>query len=115
MFKLNNAQKPHTHNNICRIATLFTRLWRKPQEISQRKFPLPFPHPRLTRRELRIYPPGGTVGIERNNCRRRHRFTRFKRKSIVVPKSLHTVDLTMALFARFHVNGAREDIASFFC
>jgi len=24
------------------------------------------------------------------------------------------VDLTMALFARFHVNGLREEIASFF-
>jgi hypothetical protein len=24
------------------------------------------------------------------------------------------VELTMALFARFHVNGAREDIAAFF-
>jgi insertion element IS1 protein InsB len=58
---------------------------------------------------------GGAVGIERNTCRRRHRFARFKRKSIVVSKSLHMVDVTMALFARFHVNGAREDIASFFC
>jgi insertion element IS1 protein InsB len=42
----------------------------------------------------------GTVGIERNNCRQRHWFARFKRKSIVVSKSLHMVDLTMALFAR---------------
>ena len=57
----------------------------------------------------------GTVAIERNNCRQRHWFARFKRKSIVVSKSLHMVDMTMALFARFHVNGKREDIASFFC
>jgi insertion element IS1 protein InsB len=57
----------------------------------------------------------GTVGIERNNGRQRHWFARFKRKSIVVSKSLHMVDLTMALFARFHVNGVREDIVTFFC
>jgi transposase-like protein len=49
-----------------------------------------------------------------NNCRQRHWFARFKRKSIVVSKSLHMVDLTMALFARFHVNGVREDIVTFF-
>jgi insertion element IS1 protein InsB len=58
---------------------------------------------------------GGTVVLERNNCRQRHWFARFKRKSIVVSKSLHMVDLTMALFARFHVNGNREEIESFFC
>jgi len=57
----------------------------------------------------------GTVALERNNSRQRHWFARFKRKSLVVSKSLHMVDLTMALFARFHVNGQREDIASFFC
>jgi insertion element IS1 protein InsB len=56
----------------------------------------------------------GTVRIERNNGRQRHWFARFRRKSIVVSKSLHMVDLTMALFARFHVNGAREEISSFF-
>lgn len=56
----------------------------------------------------------GTVAIERNNARQRHRFARFKRKSLVVSKSLRMVDLTMALFARFHVNGQREEILSFF-
>jgi insertion element IS1 protein InsB len=58
---------------------------------------------------------GGTVALERNNCRQRHWFARFKRKSLVVSKSLRMVDLTMALFARFHVNGQREEIQSFFC
>jgi insertion element IS1 protein InsB len=47
----------------------------------------------------------GTVGIERNHTPNRHWFARFKRKSIVVSKSLEMVDLTMALFAKFHVNG----------
>jgi IS1 family transposase len=56
----------------------------------------------------------GTVSIERNNARQRHWFARFKRKSLVVSKSLRMVDLTMALFARFHVNGQREEIVSFF-
>jgi IS1 family transposase len=54
------------------------------------------------------------IALERNNCRQRHWFARFKRKSLVVSKSLRMVDLTMALFARFHVNGQREDIVSFF-
>jgi len=56
----------------------------------------------------------GTVALERNNARQRHWFARFKRKSLVVSKSLRMVDLTMALFARFHVNGQREKIVSFF-
>jgi IS1 family transposase len=56
----------------------------------------------------------GTVALERNNSRQRHWFARFKRKSPVVSKSLRMVDLTMSLFARFHVNGQREDILSFF-
>ena len=56
----------------------------------------------------------GIIALERNNCRQRHWFARFKRKSLVVSKSLQMVDLTMALFARFHVNGQREEIKSFY-
>ena len=51
-----------------------------------------------------------THGIERNNCRNRHRFGRFKRRSIVVSKCREMVDLTMALFARFRVNGDVSEI-----
>jgi hypothetical protein len=40
-----------------------------------------------------------------NNSNTRHWFARFRRKSKVVSKSLEMVELTMALFARFHVNG----------
>jgi len=58
---------------------------------------------------------GGTVSLERNNGRQRHWFARFRRKSIVVSKALHMVELTMALFARFHVNGSTEDSKPFFC
>lgn len=45
-----------------------------------------------------------TVAIERNNGRQRHWFARFRRKSIVVSKSAGMVDLTMGLFAAYHVN-----------
>ena len=55
-----------------------------------------------------------TVAIERNNGRQRHWFARFRRKSIVVSKSLQMVELTMALFARFHVNGNWQDIITLF-
>ena len=53
-----------------------------------------------------------TVYLEQNNCRQRHWFARFRRKSIVVFKSLEMVDLTMALFAKFHVNGTWGSILS---
>jgi IS1 family transposase len=46
-----------------------------------------------------------TKAIERNHTPNRHWFARFKRQSIVVSKSLEMIDLTMALFAKFHVNG----------
>lgn len=55
-----------------------------------------------------------TVAIERNNGRQRHWFARFRRKSIVVSKSLQMVELTIALFARFHVNGNWQDIITLF-
>ena len=51
-----------------------------------------------------------THRIERNDCRMRHWFGRFKRKSIIVSKSLEMVDLTIALFAKFRVNGNVFDI-----
>ena len=45
-----------------------------------------------------------THGVERNNAIQRHWFARFRRKSLVVSKSKQMVDLTMALYAAFHVN-----------
>jgi len=51
-----------------------------------------------------------TAEIERNHCRQRHWFGRFKRKSIIVSKAKDIVDLTMALFARFRVNGNVSEI-----
>jgi insertion element IS1 protein InsB len=52
-----------------------------------------------------------TEGIERNHCRQRHWFGRFKRKSIIVSKAKKMIELTLALFARFRVNG---DVAEIF-
>jgi insertion element IS1 protein InsB len=54
----------------------------------------------------------GTHRIERNRCRQRHWFGRFKRKSILVSKSKEIVDLTTALFAKFWVNGNQEELIS---
>jgi IS1 family transposase len=51
-----------------------------------------------------------TDGIERNHGRQRHGFGRFKRRSIIVSQSKEMVDLTMALFARFRVNGDVTEI-----
>jgi insertion element IS1 protein InsB len=53
-----------------------------------------------------------THEIERHHCRQRHWFGRFKRKSIIVSKSKEMVDLTMALFARFWVNGNQDELLS---
>ena len=53
-----------------------------------------------------------THNIERNHCRQRHWFGRFKRKSIIVSKSKEMVDLTMALFAKFWVNGNQDELLS---
>jgi insertion element IS1 protein InsB len=51
-----------------------------------------------------------TDGIERNHCRQRHWFGRFKRRSIIISRAKEMVDLTMALFARFRVNGNVAEI-----
>ena len=51
-----------------------------------------------------------THGIGRNHCRQRHWFGRFKRGSIIVSRAKAMVDLTMALFARFRVNGDVSEI-----
>jgi IS1 family transposase len=53
-----------------------------------------------------------THDIERHHCRQRHWCGRFKRKSIIVSKSTEMVDLTMALFAKFWVNGNQDALLS---
>jgi IS1 family transposase len=49
-----------------------------------------------------------TRGIERNNSRQRRWRGRFRRKTRVVSRSKDMVDLTIALFAKFHVNNKIE-------
>ena len=49
-----------------------------------------------------------THGIERNNSRQRHWFARFRRKTCVVSRSSKMVDLTMMLFAKYHINSTFE-------
>jgi insertion element IS1 protein InsB len=56
-----------------------------------------------------------TQDIERNHCRQRHWFGRFKRKSVIVSKSKERFDLTMALFAKFWVNEDQEELISLLC
>jgi insertion element IS1 protein InsB len=51
-----------------------------------------------------------TAGIERNHCRQCHWFGRFKRRSIIISRAKEMVQLTMALFARFRVNGDVSEI-----
>ena len=65
-----------------------------------------FPAERLVMSKAR------TDGIERIHCRQRHWFGRFKRKSIIISKSKEMVDLTMALSARFWVNGNQDALLS---
>jgi insertion element IS1 protein InsB len=64
-----------------------------------------------------LIPPGSLVqdkahthAIERNNFRQRHWLGRFRRKTCIVSRCMLMVDLTVFLFARFHVNGSREEI-----
>ncbi|MBR1756219.1 MAG: IS1 family transposase [Alphaproteobacteria bacterium] len=51
-----------------------------------------------------------TPPIERNNGRQRHWLAQFRRRSIVVSKSLEMLECTMALFARFRVNGSIDEL-----
>jgi IS1 family transposase len=67
-------------------------------------------YPSVISRDKLVQTKKETQGIERNNCRMRHWFARFKRKSIIVSKSVEMVNVTVALFARFRVNGDVFDI-----
>jgi len=55
-----------------------------------------------------------THGIERNNFLQRHWFGRFRRKTCIVSRSKEMVDLTMGLFAKFHVNNGILPIVNMF-
>ena len=50
--------------------------------------------------------------IKRDHARQRHWLARFRRRSIVVPKTRRRVDASMALFARFADNTSIRDLVS---
>ena len=60
--------------------------------------------------EMLVQGKAWTHGVERNNFRQRHWCGRFRRKTCMVSRCLLMIDLTVFLFARFHVNGSREEI-----
>ena len=51
-----------------------------------------------------------TVQIERNNGRQRHWLAAFRRRSIVVTRSLENLAISIALFARFRINGSIDEL-----
>lgn len=53
-----------------------------------------------------------THGLERVFSRLRHWLARFRRRGIVVSKAQRMVEASIALFARFHVNGSFHDLQS---
>jgi insertion element IS1 protein InsB len=53
-----------------------------------------------------------THGVERTNAQQRHWLARFRRRTCVVSKAVRMVEASMALFARFCVNGTPEDLLS---
>ena len=54
--------------------------------------------------ELLIQTKSETYLIESNNMPQRHWFARFRRKTVCVSRSEDMVDLTVGLYAKFHVN-----------
>jgi insertion element IS1 protein InsB len=53
-----------------------------------------------------------THGIERDHARQRHWLARFRRRSIVVSKSVRMIDASIALFAAFGGNDAIQALLS---
>ena len=51
-------------------------------------------------------------GIERDHARQRHWLARFRRRSIVVSKSVGMIDASIALFAAFGGNDAVQALSS---
>lgn len=51
-----------------------------------------------------------THRLERINSQFRHWIARFRRRTLVVSKSVEMVNLTIALFARFRINGSMKEL-----
>lgn len=52
----------------------------------------------------------GTWRLEQIHSRLRHWLARFRRRTVVVSKSVEMVDLSIALFARFRINGSATEL-----
>ena len=50
-----------------------------------------------------------TFGVERTNSQQRHWLARFRRRTCVVSRAKRMVEASIALFARFCVNGSIDD------
>ncbi len=53
-----------------------------------------------------------TSAIERNNGRQRHWLGRFRRRSVIISHSIEMVNLSIALFAFYRVNGNIDHLLS---
>lgn len=53
-----------------------------------------------------------TYRLEQIDSRLRHWLARFRRRTVVVSKSVEMVNLTLALFARFRINGSLKEVIS---
>ena len=53
-----------------------------------------------------------TTAIERNNARQRHWLGRFRRRTIIVSKTIEMVNLSIALFAHYRINGNMDSLPS---
>lgn len=62
------------------------------------------PYQKLIPDHMLVQSKSETVVIERNNGRQRHWLAAFKRRSIVVTKSLRVLESALALFACYHIN-----------
>jgi insertion element IS1 protein InsB len=62
------------------------------------------PYQKLIPDHMLVQSKSETVAIERNNGRQRHWLAAFRRRSIVVTKSLKVLESALALFAFYHVN-----------
>jgi insertion element IS1 protein InsB len=51
-----------------------------------------------------------TFGVERTNSQQRHWLARFRRRTCVVSRAKRMVEVSIALFARFCVNGSIDDL-----
>ena len=52
--------------------------------------------------------------IESNNAPQRHWFARFRRRTCVVSQSLRNLELTMRLYANYHVNQPKYKLVNLF-